>query len=207
MFDRAALKLAKPALAHMAGYAAARRITPDQVSLAGLGLGLLSALLVALGAPVLALLPMAASRIADGLDGELARNSGAQSDRGAFVDIAFDFIFYASIPLAFAVHDPARNALAGAFLLAAFVTTGTSFLAYASLAAKRGETSAAYPTKGIYYLGGLTEGSETIGLFIICCLWPSWFPALAGIFGLMCLVTTGTRLKAGWERFGAMPKI
>ena len=49
-----------------------------------------------------------------------------------------------------------------AVLIASFVGTGSSFLAFASIAARRGMQAADYPNKGIYYLGGLTEGSETI---------------------------------------------
>jgi len=96
-----------------------------------------------------------------------------------------------------------HNALAGAVLLAGFVTTGTSFLAYAAIAAKRGDTSSSdYPTKGIYYLGGLTEGSETIALFLAFCIFPSYFAVLAYIYAAMCGLTTFTRLMAGYRHFG-----
>jgi hypothetical protein len=60
------------------------------------------------------------------------------TDRGAFLDITLDFLFYASIPLAFALADPAANALPAAVLLAAFIGTGSSFLAFAVLAERRG---------------------------------------------------------------------
>ena len=202
MFDKFALKLTKPIVDRMADYAICHKINADQMSFVGLGLGMFASLLIALGLPSLALLPLLLGRIADGVDGAIARGSGAQSDRGAFLDIALDFVFYASVPLAFAILNPTANALAAAVLLAAFVTTGTSFLAYAAVAAKRGETSSDYPTKGIYYLGGITEGAETIALFILCFLWPAWFATLAYIYAALCAFTTFTRIKAGWERFG-----
>jgi phosphatidylglycerophosphate synthase len=201
MLDRMALRLSKPALDRMADYAICGRITADQMSLAGLALGLFAALLIALGFPQIAILPLLAGRLADGLDGAIARGCNEQTHRGAFIDITFDFFFYAAVPLAFAIANPAQNALAGALLLAAFITTGSSFLAYASIAARRGELNIAYPTKGIYYLGGLTEGSETILLFLVCCIWPSWFPLLAYVFSALCLVTAATRLVAGWNEF------
>ena len=202
MFDKIALKLTKPVVDRMADYAICHKVTADQMSFAGLGLGLFASLLIALGLPLLALMPLLLGRIADGVDGAIARGSGAQTDRGAFLDITLDFVFYASVPLAFAVANPAANALAGAALLAAFVTTGTSFLAYAAVAAKRGETSGDYPSKGIYYLGGITEGAETIALFTLCSLWPAWFATLAYFYAALCAFTTFTRIKAGWERFG-----
>jgi len=205
MLDRMALKLSKPFLDRMADYAICGRVTADQMSVAGLALGLFAALLIALGFPAIAILPLLAGRIADGLDGAIARGCDEQTHRGAFIDITFDFLFYAAVPLAFAIANPAQNALAGAMLLAAFIATGTSFLAYASIAARRGELNAAYPTKGIYYLGGLTEGSETILLFLACCMWPGWFPLLAYIYAALCAITTATRIKAGWDGFGMDP--
>ncbi len=202
MFDKWALRVTKPAVDRMADYAICHKISADQMTFAGLGLGLFASLFIAFGLPMLALIPLLLGRVADGVDGAIARGGNEQTDRGAFLDIAMDFIFYASVPLAFVIANPQANALAGATLLAAFVTTGTSFLAYASLAAKRGETSSDYPSKGIYYLGGITEGSETIALFVVCCLWPQWFPTLAYIYAALCAFTTFTRVKAGWERFG-----
>ena len=202
MFDKALLKLTKPAVDRMADYAICHKISADQMTLVALGLGTFSALLITLGFTKLALLPLLLGRVADGVDGAIARSSGELSDRGAFLDIALDFVFYASVPLGFALYDSVNFALPAAVLLACFVTTGTSFLAYASVAAKRGETSADYPSKGIYYLGGITEGGETILFFTLCCLWPDWFATLAYIYAALCAVTTFTRVKAGWERFG-----
>jgi phosphatidylglycerophosphate synthase len=201
MFDRAALKLTEPAVEGLAHQALSRGWNADQVTLVALGLGLGAFGLIFLGHEKLALLPLLASRIADGVDGAMARKNGNQTDRGAFLDIALDFVFYATIPLGFVLANPVENALPGAVLLAAFVTTGTSFLAYASVAAKRGESSTAYPAKGIYYLGGLTEGSETIALFVLMCLWPTWFGVLAYIYAALCAITTVMRIKAGWDGF------
>jgi len=139
-----------------------------------------------------------ASRVADGLDGALARAT-LPTDRGAFLDITLDFVFYASIPLAFAVADPAANALAAATLLAAFVGTGSSFLAFAALAGKRGLKSIVHPNKGLYYLGGLTEATETLTCFALMCLFPAWFAPLAFGFAVLCALTIVTRLVQGWR--------
>jgi hypothetical protein len=108
--------------------------------------------------------------------------------------------------LAFAVAAPEVNALPGAVLLAAFVGTGTSFLAYATLAEKRGEKSTAYPSKSFYYLGGLTEGTETIAIFVLMCLFSQHFPLLAYIYASLCTLTTATRILAGWQNFAATKK-
>ena len=130
----------------------------------------------------------------------MARRAGA-TGRGAFLDISLDFVFYAAIPLAFAALAPAENALASAALLAAFVATGTSFLAFAVIAEKRGLKSTEYPSKSFYYLGGLTEGTETILCFLAMCLWPQHFAAIALVYAALCAMTALTRLIAGWKMF------
>jgi phosphatidylglycerophosphate synthase len=197
MFDRVVLKVTKPIVD-----ATARRIhdmgfNAEQVTFAAFGLGMFSALLIALDYSYLAIVPLLLGRLFDGLDGAVARLTTA-SDRGAFLDISLDFLFYAAVPLAFAKVDP----VASAVLLAAFVGTGTSFLAYAIIAEKRGEKSADYPSKSFYYLGGLTEGFETVLCFLAMCIWPQHFALLAYVYAAMCLLTTVTRLVAGWQNFG-----
>lgn len=199
MIDAYLLPLQRRLLAPPARMLVARNIHADQVTLAGFGAGVLAVLALVFGGFKLALFLLAINRLADGLDGAIARETGP-TDRGAFLDIALDFTFYALFPLGFALHDPA-NALPAAVLIAAFVGTGSSFLAFATIAAKRGETADAYPTKGIYYLGGLTEGFETIALFTAMCLWPAAFPYLAYLFALACLITTLTRWHQGWTGF------
>jgi phosphatidylglycerophosphate synthase len=202
MFDKALLKFTKPIVDNFARKLSRHGMDADQLTFIGFGFGIAAAVLIALSHPLFAIAPIMLGRICDGLDGAVARATNKQTDRGAFLDIALDFVFYATVPLAFVIADPAHNALAGAILLAAFVTTGTSFLAYAAIAAKRGEKSADYPSKGIYYLGGLTEGSETIALFLGICLWPTAFAVFAYIYSALCVLTTATRIWAGWVNFG-----
>ena len=86
-----------------------------------------------------------------------------------------------------------------ATLLAAFVGTGSTFLAFAVLAERRGLRSTAYPAKGLYYLGGLTEATETLMAFAAMCLWPAEFPWIAAVFVGLCVLTVLTRLWFGWR--------
>jgi phosphatidylglycerophosphate synthase len=200
MIDRFALAMLRPVIEGSARWLSARGLTADQASLAGFGFGMIAAVLIASGFPASAIAPLLLGRTLDGLDGALARLSGA-TERGAFLDISLDFLFYAAVPLAFAVQDPDANALPAAILLAAFIGTGTSFLAFAVIAEKKGLKSTAYPSKSFYYLGGLTEGAETIACFLAACIWPEYFPQVALAYAALCLVTTLTRLAAGWRMF------
>lgn len=175
-------------------------IRADMISVAGFAAGFAAVLAIAVGCNSLGLTLILLNRLLDGLDGAVARVTGA-TDRGAFIDIALDFVFYALVPLGFAIADPATNALAAATLIAAFVGTGSSFLAFAAVAAKQGQTAADYPAKGIYYLGGLTEGTETVAIFALMCIFPAMFPVLAYVFAAACAVTTMLRWHRGWTAF------
>jgi phosphatidylglycerophosphate synthase len=200
VLDRYALRLLKPAIDRVGGEIKNRGYTANQVTFTGFGLGLAAALCIVLGFYHLAIIPLLASRAMDGLDGAVAR-AGVATDRGAFLDIGLDFLFYGTIPLAFAVADSGPNALAAATLLSAFVGTGASFLAYAIIAEKRGMKSTEYPSKTFYYLGGLTEGTETIACFLAMCWWPQHFAAIAYFYATLCLITTAMRVLAGWQTF------
>jgi phosphatidylglycerophosphate synthase len=200
MLDRAATHLISPAIQRLARLLVRAGLSANQMTLTGFGIGLAAAALVGSGQYLAGAGAILLSRLCDGLDGAMARET-RPTDVGGFLDIALDFIFYAAIPLGFAVADPSRNALAAATLLAAFVGTMASFLAFAVLAAKRQLDSLAYPDKSFYFLGGLTEATETLACFMAMCLWPQHFALLAYGFAILCLVTTVTRIWWGWRTF------
>jgi phosphatidylglycerophosphate synthase len=200
MLDRTATALIKPAIQGLAAVMFRAGLTANQITLAGFALGIFAAISIANGAYMAGVIAIFTSRLLDALDGAVARMTRA-TDQGGFLDIALDFLFYASIPLAFAFADPLNNALPAAVLLAAFIGTATSFLAFAAIAAKRGLTSLAYPDKSFYFLGGLTEATETLAFFAAMCIWPEHFPTLAYVFAALCAVTIATRLWWGWRAF------
>ena len=195
MLDRYARQIIDPPLNRAGSALAARGASADAVTLAGLGLGLLAALVIALGQPFWALIPLLASRLADGLDGAVARAT-RKTDFGGYLDIAADFLFYGAIPLAFVLHDPAANGAAGAFLLASFYFNGTSFLGYAILAEKHGHKTDLQGQKTLYYSNGLLEGTETIVFFVLLCLFETFFAPLAWLFGGLCFATAILRILA-----------
>ncbi|CAM6773250.1 CDP-alcohol phosphatidyltransferase family protein [Leclercia adecarboxylata] len=172
-------------------------ISPDGITLIGFAIGVLALPFLALGWYLAALVAIVLNRLLDGLDGALARRRGL-TDAGGFLDIALDFLFYALVPFGFALADPALNALPAAWLLFAFIGTGSCFLAFATLAAKHDIDNPGYAHKSFYYLGGLTEGTETILLFVLFCLFPAHFAWLAWIFGALCWLTTATRIWSGY---------
>jgi phosphatidylglycerophosphate synthase len=200
MLDRFATALIRPTVDATARALVRAGVRANTITVSGFAIGLGAAVLIAIHAYSMGLAAIFISRICDALDGAVARQTRT-SDAGGFLDIALDFVFYASVPLAFAVADPAANALPAAALLAAFVGTSSSFLAFAVLAAKRGLASLAYPDKSFYFLGGLTEATETLACFAAMCLWPQHFALLAWVFTGLCAVTTVTRIGWGWRTF------
>ncbi len=198
MLDRLALRLLRRPMEAAAQVLVRAGLHADAITLAGFALGIAAAAAIAFGHPSAGLGLIVASRVCDGLDGAVARLT-QPTERGGFLDITLDFLFYASVPLAFAIADPAANALAAAVLLAAFMGTSSSFLAFAALAERRGLRSVAYPTKGLYYLGGLTEATETLTCFGLMCLWPHRFTLFAEVFAALCVLTIATRLWTGWD--------
>jgi len=179
---------------------ARRSISANTVTFAGLLIGLLAAVAIATQYFVAAFALIVANRIADGLDGAVAR-AGAPTDRGGYLDIVVDYVFYGSVPLAFAIADPAQNALPAAALLAGFCLTCASFLTFATIAAKRGLETEAHGRKSFFYSTGLVEGTETIVFFLLMTALPAWFPALAWIFAALCVLTAVQRTALAMKLF------
>jgi phosphatidylglycerophosphate synthase len=200
MIDARILPLQKAALQPAAAFLAQRGVGADQISLVGFAAGLGAFAALCFGHWLAALFLILTNRALDGLDGAVARIHGP-TDRGAYLDIAFDMVFYALIPLGFAISAPADNALPAAVLIVSFVGTGSSFLAFSAVAAKLGRKAPEFPTKGIYYAGGLAEGFETIAVFVAMCLLPESFAMIAYGFAALCALTTVIRWRQAWVAF------
>ncbi|RUR31152.1 CDP-alcohol phosphatidyltransferase family protein [Vreelandella nanhaiensis] len=203
MLDRFANPYLEKPLNWMAKGVIALGMRPDYVALIGFGLGMLALPALATEHYGLALVFIVLNRLADGLDGAVARATTA-SDAGGFLDITLDFIFYSSVPLGFILAHPLQNAAAGGVLMLSFVGTGVSFLASAIFAERHNITNIDYPNKSFHYAGGLMEGGETQLFFIIMCLFPLYFPWLALVFALLCALTSGLRIYAGFKTLSAL---
>lgn len=197
MLDRWALQLVRQPLSAGAEVLDRHRVSADSVTVAGFAVGLLVLPALLMKLYWAALVCILVNRLADGLDGEIARLQGP-TDGGGFLDITLDFIFYSSVVFGFALADPERNGLAAAALLFAFVGTGSSFLAFAIMAERRGLTNFKYPNKGFFYLAGLAEGTETLLFFVFFCLFPGLFTELAYGFAVICMITVITRVSGGY---------
>lgn len=200
MFDARLRPLIDPPLDAMGRRLARRGVSADAVTVFGFLVGLAAAGSIAFGHFLVGAALIAFNRLADGLDGAVARAT-VKTDRGGYLDIVLDFAFYGAVPLAFALADPEQNAVAGAVLLLAFYVNGASFLAFAIMAARRGIETASHGDKSLYFTAGLTEGAETIALFLAVCLFPAAFPPLAYGFAILTAMTAASRILIAWETF------
>ena len=200
MIDAQLRKYIDPPTNRLASWFVGRGIRADQITLVGFFVGLLAVPALWQGLSLLALVFIVINRIADGLDGAVARQT-QPTDRGGFLDICLDFFFYSAIPFGFALMDPAQNALPACFLIFSFIGTGSSFLAFAVFAEKRKISTEIRGKKSLYYLGGLTEGFETFAFLVLACVFPGAFWWMALVFGGLAWVTALIRVIAGWQMF------
>lgn len=198
MLDTFFIRNLKQPLARLAQSLDALGATANGITVVGFLFGLLVLPALYCEMTFVALLLIVFNRAMDGLDGAVARVQGP-TDLGGYLDITLDFIFYSAVIFGFALMNPAENALAASFLIFAFIGTGSSFLAFAIMAEKRNIERLDYGRKSLYFLGGLTEGTETILFLVLICLLPEYFSVLAYVFGSACWITTATRIYAGYR--------
>jgi len=198
MLDPVLRRWIDPPLDRAGAFLARGPLPANGYSLLGLGVGLAAVPLLAAGRYDLALAAILLNRLVDGLDGAVARHRGP-TRFGGYLDIMCDMVFYAAVPVGFALARP-ENAVWAALVLASFVCTASSFMGRAMLAAQRGEPDdGARGKKSFFHSAGLVEGSETIAAFVLFCLFPQAFPALAAVFAALCGWTAVARVLEAYK--------
>lgn len=191
MLDAKFRPLIDPPLNAVGRTLASSGVSANALTLIGLSVGLAGAVAIAFGYLWLGLALILGNRVLDGLDGAVARARGP-TPLGGYLDIVADFAFYVSVPLAFGVLSQ-TNTLPSLVLVASFVLTGVSFLAFAAIAAERGLQTEAHGRKSFFYSTGLAEGAETIAVFVAMCIWPAAFPYIAYGYAGLCALTVVQR--------------
>ncbi|BBB08526.1 CDP-alcohol phosphatidyltransferase family protein [Sphingopyxis sp. EG6] len=187
MFDARLRPLIDPPLHRVGGALAAHGVRANWLTLAGLAIGLGAAVATGWGAFGWGLALILLNRLLDGLDGAVARAAGP-TPLGGYLDIVADFAFYVSVPVGFGFASP-DNLPFALILVATFVLTGVSFLAFAVIAEQQGQETQAHGRKVFFYSTGVAEGGETIVAFCAMCLLPWAFPAIATGFAILCVIT------------------
>lgn len=199
MFDAKLRPLIDPPLNAVGTMLARLGVSANLLTFAGLAIGLCGATAIAHGHIALGLALIVANRVLDGLDGAVARAS-APTPLGGYFDIVADFAFYVSIPVGFGIMA-SENTLPALVLVASFVLTGVSFLAFAVVAAEKGVETQAHGKKSFFYSTGLAEGSETIAVFVVMCLFPAHFGVIAYVYAGLCVLTVFQRSAMAMATF------
>lgn len=199
MFDAALRRLIDPPLNHGAGWLAKSGISANALTIIGALVGMGAAIAIIQQHFVTGLALIMANRILDGFDGAVARINGP-TEFGGYLDTLADFLFYVSIPAAFSLTDYG-NLFPAVLLVASFTLTAVSFLGFAAIAARSGQNDGAHGPKAFIYSTGLMEGGETIAFFTLFCLFPTYFPELALLFAILCIVTVAQRIALAAKTF------
>jgi phosphatidylglycerophosphate synthase len=195
MLDPVARAALEPAARWAGSRLAAMGVSADALTLSGFVVGIGAAVAAGRGQWTVALVLWLVNRGLDGLDGAVAR-AAVPTDRGAFLDIAADFTVYGAFVVGVAVAVPDAR-LACAVLLAAYYVNGSVFLAFSSLAERRGLDIG--DERSLRFIGGLTEGTETIIVHVLFCLLPAAAAVIAWTFAAAVAATALWRTALGWR--------
>lgn len=200
MLDSLMRRLIDPPLKRVAGIFPVW-FSANMMTLVGFGFGVLSFFALVFETPLIALIFLLVNRLADGLDGALARRDSLvdrSSDLGGYLDIVCDFLIWALLPLGFIALD-SDNSVSAAILLSSFSVSMTVFLAFAVMASKRNLSSVSQGRKNFFYLSGLAEGTETILFFVLVMLFPRLFVPSAIIFSIFVYLSSFSRILVSWR--------
>lgn len=169
-------------------------ITPHALTWLGFAFALAAAAAVALGHAGVAIGLWWVGRLADGLDGPLARTTGRQSLFGAYLDIVLDMLSYSVMILGFAALHPDWTP-AWAVILVLYVGCITS-----ALALGQGEAQAkraGRDNRGLRLGAGLAEGGETGVAYSLFLLLPESLGLLVPLWiGILALTIVARTLLA-----------
>ena len=187
----------QPVLAPLAAGAERVGLRPGHLTALGLALAVAAAGCAAVGSWWAATGLWLLSRVPDGVDGALARRTGTASDLGGLLDLTADFLAYGAFVLGVAVGAPDARVACAALLLTYYVN-GSVLLATSAAAERQGRRFSS-GDRSVQFVGGLTEGFETIvahALFgVLAAVAPAVVPMAVWVFAAMVVVTIGQRLR------------
>lgn len=149
-------------------------ISPDAITYFGLFIGMAGSYCAWLQHWNAALILWLLSRVADGIDGALARRrvlaGGLKSPAGGYLDLMADFTVYGSFVIGVAHGAGQKSYLPFAFVLLAYYLNGASFLAFSSIGESQGIRIE--DGRSLSFIFGLAEATETIAIHSAWCIFP-----------------------------------
>jgi len=192
MFDRQIQKYTQKPLQYIAKLFL-KFISPNHMTLIGFSFGVLMCLSIIIDQYLIAIIFLFLNRLADGLDGTMARLQ-TPTPLGGYLDIVLDFLIYGGFVLSFGITEQ-NNTLLSMILLFCYIGTGSTFLAKAAiLPSLTNQNLKEDIPKSFHYAVGLVEGTETIVFMVLCLLFPNLFIYFSFIFIILCLITIVFRI-------------
>ena len=173
-----------------------RNISANTLSYAALVTGVIGGVFFYLRLPVIALVFLLVSGLADAVDGRVARLGKGSTPWGGVLDLVFDRIVEAAILLGIALPHP--HLYAPALVLAAtWYVNLCVFLAV-------GAASEGQREKVIVYSPGLVERGEELLFAIFAGFLPEWATPVGYVYAALEVVTASQRFLAGKRELNAL---
>lgn len=172
-------------------------LTPDAVSWMGFACALLAMLAVVHDRRTLAVAAWIASRLSDGMDGVLARETGRRSAFGGYLDITLDMAAYTGVVLAFALRTP-EAWLVFTAVLGAYVLNITTTLALAAVAAEADRT-VGEGNRSLQFTRGLAEAGETHLTYALWLYLPAHVVPIGWAWCALVLASVAHRTWRAWR--------
>jgi phosphatidylglycerophosphate synthase len=189
MLDAAVHRLLASPLDRLAASFQRAGIGPNTITFFGFVFGLMAAAAVGAALYLLALFFLTLNRLADLLDGALARRANATA-LGAFLDVSLGYIVYGIVAFAF-VLSRQQYGLAGTFLILGLLADGVTAMGVRAFQVPALPKTGSLPRSLV-----ITEQTETYILFVVVLLVPWTFAFLPFLYGVLCFITAGARLAA-----------
>lgn len=192
MFDSAIRQKIDPTLNKLAVKLGDIGIGPNQITLYGFVVGIVGCIAIGLQNYQFGLFLLLLNRLADGLDGAVARFQTEKGEKkspfGAYLDIILDMILFGTFVLFFVLGQP-HQASAGVFLMFSFIGLFATSLGSYMVTTDGDNTNRSFlhPTR-------LIEGTEIIIFMILVSLYPIAFSAISVLFGTLCWITSIARI-------------
>lgn len=160
-------------------------LKPLHVTFMALIIGLIGAFCFYIGLHILSLLLLWCSGLFDVLDGEMARQSKSQSNKGALLDLLFDRIVEIAYIFSFVGTASTISLL---ILACTIILSMTLFLSVGAMSDKESK-------KSFYYQAGLIERTEGFMLFSLMIVFSTYSTYIAYVFSILIFITVLQRLR------------
>jgi phosphatidylglycerophosphate synthase len=172
-------------------------VRPTHVTIAAFVLGIAAAGLIASGRTGAGILTWIVSRLGDGLDGALARETDRSTPLGGYLDITLDMGAYAAMVAGFAVLHPAFG-IEWALVLTGYVLVITTTLALSDAAGRIGRQVSG-TDRTFQFTPGVAEAGETNVMYVLWVLFPAHIGWLVWIWIAALLATSIQRTHLAWR--------